>query len=226
MNAKIKFLGLAGMVSFLLVSCSKDEVQSSRQGEAITFNTNVTRATETSTQTLTKIKVYADAEGYKNMFIKGDVAEKKGSDNIFRFSTNYYWPNDVDVIKFWAYGPADIKNVVPNITGDGQSFETYTPVSGVNNPGAKHEDLVVAYTKADRHSGTGSNIKLVFNHAFTQGHRQGQEGPQRRFKDDQDQRRVDRQRETLGRSGFQRGCGRGEKLYVVGSPKARRPVTV
>ena len=168
MNAKIKFLGLAGMVSFLLVSCSKDEVQSSRQGEAITFNTNVTRATETSTQTLTKIKVYADAEGYKNMFIKGDVAEKKGSDNIFRFSTNYYWPNDVDVIKFWAYGPADIKNVVPNITGDGQSFETYTPASGVNNPGAKHEDLVVAYTKADRHSGTGSNIKLVFNHAFTQ----------------------------------------------------------
>lgn len=168
MNAKIKFLGLAGMASFLLVSCSKDEVQSSRPGEMITFNTNVTRATPTTTSSLTKIKVYADAEGYKTMFINGDVAEKKGSDNIFKFSSNYYWPSDVNTIKFWAYGPADIKNVTPNITADGQSFETYKPVSGVDNPGAEHEDLVVAYTKAERHTETGSNVNLQFHHAFTQ----------------------------------------------------------
>lgn len=168
MNAKIKFLGLAGMASFLFVSCSKDEMQSSRPGEMITFNTNVTRATETTTSTLAKIKVYADAEGYKTMFINGDVAEKTGSDPIFKFATNYYWPNDVNTIKFWAYGPADIKNLTANITADGQSFDAYTPASGVDNPGAQHEDLVVAYTKAERHTETGSNISLKFHHAFTQ----------------------------------------------------------
>lgn len=82
MNAKMKLLGLTGMMSLMLVSCSKDEVVASYPGDEIVFNTRVTRATETTTSTLTKIRVYADALNYPTMFINGDVAEKKDNTDI------------------------------------------------------------------------------------------------------------------------------------------------
>ncbi len=165
MNAKIKFLGVAGMATLMLASCSKDEIQVSNPGDEITFNSNVTRATETTTSSLKSIKVYADAVGYNKMFIDGDVATKKDGEEVFRFSKNYYWPSDVNTIRFWAYGPSDI-DVKPTITADGQSFGAYTPKSGVENPGAEHKDLVVAFTESERTS--GSNVSLKFHHAFTQ----------------------------------------------------------
>ena len=176
MNAKMKLLGLTGMMSLMLVSCSKDEVVASYPGDEIVFNSRVTRATETTTSTLTKIRVYADALNYPTMFINGDVAEKKDNNGYFKFSKNYYWPNDVNTIRFWSYGPADIfteqeiKNHV-KIDARSQQFTDCTPLSGVNNPGKEHKDLVVAYTSANRHNDenvSGSNVKLAFHHAFTQ----------------------------------------------------------
>ena len=148
----------------------------SKPGEEIVFKTRVTRATETTTQTLTKIRVYADAAGYDEMFIKGDVAEKKGDNGYFQFAKNYYWPNDVKTIRFWSYGPADIfteeeMKAHVEITAGTQRFNDCTPKSGVDNPGKEHKDLVVAYTSANRHNDpnvSGSNVNLDFHHAFTQ----------------------------------------------------------
>ena len=164
------------MMSLMLVSCSKDEMVASNPGDEIVFNTRVTRATETTTQTLTKIRVYADAAGYDEMFIKGDVAEKKGDNGYFQFAKNYYWPNDVKTIRFWSYGPADIfteeeMKAHVEITAGTQRFNDCTPKSGVDNPGKEHKDLVVAYTSANRHNDpnvSGSNVNLDFHHAFTQ----------------------------------------------------------
>lgn len=174
MNAKMKLLGLTGMMSLMLVSCSKDEMVANNPGDEIVFNTRVTRATETTPQTLTKIRVYADAAGYDEMFIKGDVAEKKGDNGYFQFAKNYYWPNDVKTIRFWSYGPADIfteeeMKTHVQINAQTQQFLDCTPKSGVDNPGKEHKDLVVAYTSANRHSDvSGSNVNLAFHHAFTQ----------------------------------------------------------
>lgn len=176
MNAKMKLLGLTGMMSLMLVSCSKDEVVASYPGDEIVFNTRVTRATETTTQSLTDIRVYADAAGYETMFINGDKAEKKGDNGYFKFSKNYYWPNDVKTIRFWSYGPADIfteeeMKTHVDITAGTQRFTDCTPKSGVDNPGKDHKDLVVAYTSANRHNDanvSGSNVNLAFHHAFTQ----------------------------------------------------------
>lgn len=172
----MKLLGLTGMMSLMLVSCSKDEMVANNPGDEIVFNTRVTRATETTTQTLTKIRVYADAAGYDEMFIKGDVAEKKGDNGYFQFAKNYYWPNDVKTIRFWSYGPADIfteeeMKAHVDITAGTQRFTDCTPKSGVDNPGKEHKDLVVAYTSANRYNDpnvNGSNVNLAFHHAFTQ----------------------------------------------------------
>lgn len=176
MNAKMKLLGLTGMMSLMLVSCSKDEMVASNPGDEIVFNTRVTRATETTTSTLKEIRVYADAKDYSQMFIDGDVAKKEEGNEYFKFAKNYYWPNDVETIRFWSYGPADIfpedkmKDHV-QINAQTQQFLGCTPKSGVNNPGKEHKDLVVAYTSASRHDDSnvsGSNVKLAFHHAFTQ----------------------------------------------------------
>lgn len=167
MNAKEKLLITAGMVSIALASCSKDDSRSDyANDDMITFNTRVSRATETTLGNLKDIKVYADAEGYP-MFIDGMTASKADGKNTFEFATPQYWPSGISTVRFWAYGPADI-SVKPQITADGQTFDTYTPKSGVDNPGQAHEDLIVAYTEANRDSATGSNVPLDFHHAMSQ----------------------------------------------------------
>lgn len=167
MNAKVKLLGMAGMVSLMLASCSKDDGRSGYTADdVITFNTRISRATETTLGNLKDIKVYADAMKYP-MFIDGMTASKSDGNNTFEFATPQYWPSGISTVRFWAYGPADI-DVKPNITADGQSFGAYTPQSGSNNPGKDHEDLIVAYTEAQHDSSTGSNVELNFHHAMSQ----------------------------------------------------------
>lgn len=167
MNAKVKLLGMAGMVSLMLASCSKEESRSGyTSDDAITFNTRISRATETTLEKLKDIRVYADAMDYP-MFIDGLKASKAEGSNYFEFATPQYWPSGINKVRFWAYGPYDIK-VTPNITADGQSFGAYTPKSGTDNPGKDHEDLIVAYTEAQRDVSTGSNVTLNFHHAMSQ----------------------------------------------------------
>lgn len=161
MNAKVKLLWMAGMVSLMLASCSKEESRSGyTSDDAITFNTRISRATETTLGTLKDIRVYADAMDYP-MFIDGLKASKAEGSNSFEFATPQYWPSGINKVRFWAYGPYDIK-ITPNITADGQSFGAYTPKSGTGNPGKNHEDLIVAYTEAQRDASTGSNVEAQF----------------------------------------------------------------
>ena len=44
MNSKIIFLGLAGAMSLMLASCSGEEADEILKGDAISFNTSVSRA--------------------------------------------------------------------------------------------------------------------------------------------------------------------------------------
>lgn len=166
MNAKAHLLGVAGMAMLLLAACSKEEGQPARSNDdLITFNTSVSRAENTTTQTLKSIQVYADADGAP-MFIDGDVATK-ADNGFFTFATPQYWPTGINTVRFWAFGPTDIAGLTPKITADNQYFDYYTPASGTDNPGAKHRDLVVAYSSVDRNSATGTNVKLDFHHAMS-----------------------------------------------------------
>jgi hypothetical protein len=180
MNTNVKLLGMTVMLSMTFAACSNDEVVERNHHDApISFTTRVmTRATETKLENLHTFRVYADADGYDEMFIAGDTARKSenGSTYILQNAQdeNYFWPSDVDKIRFWAYGPAgcDDKNdnidIVPNITAGGQTFGDFTPIVEMVNGGKAHKDFVVAYTEAKRSETSGMAVKLDFKHALSQ----------------------------------------------------------
>ena len=126
MSSRFKLVSPATAVmaatALMLASCSDDEVRDVNRGTEITFNTQVSRATETTLENLKGFRVWAHAEEYTSMFIDGDVAAKKdGEGGTYVLTKNYYWPNDVDKIQFWAYGPSGDRaaggvEVNPNIT--------------------------------------------------------------------------------------------------------------
>lgn len=153
-----------------LVSCSSDEVEDVNRGKEIVFSTSVSRATETNLGNLAEFKVYADAKGYTSMFINGDVAKKNGNSSEYVFEKSYYWPNDVESIRFWAYGPTGSNGIQisPNITANAQSFDPYVPVGDLKNGGLEHKDFVVAYTECKRNETSGMVVSLEFNHALSQ----------------------------------------------------------
>lgn len=180
MNTNVKLLGMSVMLSMTFAACSNDELMERNHHDApISFTTRVmTRATETKLENLHTFRVYADAEGYNTMFIAGDTARKSenGSTYILQNSQdeNYFWPSDVDKIRFWAYGPAgcddekDNIDIEPNITASGQTFGIFGPNADMSVGGKAHQDFVVAYTEAERGKTPGMAVKLDFKHALSQ----------------------------------------------------------
>ncbi|WP_294630004.1 fimbrillin family protein [uncultured Bacteroides sp.] len=179
MNKNVKLLGMTAMLSITFAACSNDELVESYQGEGISFTTQVrTRANVTNLNNLKAFRVYADADKYNTMFINGDVAKKENNTNKYilknKNEESYFWPSNVNTIRFWAYGPAGNDNkdedidIEPKITAQNQTFGDYTPTSNLEKGGESHKDLVVAYTEATRTGVTGMNVELKFNHALSQ----------------------------------------------------------
>lgn len=167
-------------LSLSLVSCSNDEVQMQYDGDVIKFSTQVSRATETTLANLSSFKVWAEGEGYTNMFIDGDVATKKsesssGTNNEYTLARNYYWPADVEKIKFWAYGPYNenienpsttdgLTSVAPSVSNVQQNLTVNVNRSLVDG-GKNQTDIVVAYSES---TNRGAPVALTFNHALSQ----------------------------------------------------------
>lgn len=169
MNTKVKFFGMATLLC-AVTSCSSDELEMVNQGPEITFNTSVSRATETTITNLTEFYVYGHAEGYDELFIKGLKATKQSDSEgkgYYKLSETKYWPNDVENIEFWAVSGADAGNI--NISTSGQSIDDFTPkaynaTEANDNSGNSHKDLIVAYTKATKNP----SVSLNFHHALSQ----------------------------------------------------------
>ena len=86
MNIKITSLGLAGLL--LATACSNDETQLIECGNEISFNTHVSRATETTTANLKNFKVWANATGFSSQrFIDGLIASKPDGKTILHLKT-------------------------------------------------------------------------------------------------------------------------------------------
>ena len=166
MNTKVKFFGMATLL-FAVTACSSDELEMVNQGPEITFNTSVSRATETTTDNLKEFLVYGHGEGYDQMFINGLTATKK-SEGYYKLSETKYWPSDVETIEFWAVAGADAAGEI-RINTSTQSINDFTPKAynsgnAYDNSGSAHQDLILAYTKATNNP----SISLTFHHALSQ----------------------------------------------------------
>lgn len=158
MNLKLATFGLTAMA--LVTACSNDEIEKINLGNEITFNTSVsTRAEEMTTDKLTEFKVWADAEGYQQLFVDGEKATKPANANYFSLGRAIFWPSEVPSIQFWAVSPAD---VVVEISGLKPQIKSFTPAAEAEN----QVDLITAYTKAERANGT--SVSINFHHALSQ----------------------------------------------------------
>lgn len=164
MDRSVKLSRVIALVSIMFASCSNDELKEIYQGEEITFTTQVGRAVETNLKSLDGFYVYADAPGAK-MFIEGDIAKKEGNDGKYVFENSYFWPQGVETMKFWAYGPQGIidKGQV-SISEESQILNNFTPAENPEN----QKDLVVAYTESKRDGLSAMSVPLTFHHALSQ----------------------------------------------------------
>lgn len=174
MKSKTKLLSIASAAGLALavglVSCAKDELKEVA-GEYLgfTFTTSVTRATPTTLTNLDAFYVYADADGYSNLLIDGLTATKKENTGDYVLDKNVLWPADVEKIRFWAYGPSSVKNqVTANINAMSQALSGIEVKPDFKDGGKKHQDLVVAYTHAERDKASGMRVPLTFHHAMSQ----------------------------------------------------------
>lgn len=169
MKSKTKLLSLASLATIMLISCTNDELKEVYEGEEISFTTRVGRATPTTLESLNGFRVYADADGYTDLFVKGDtVIKKEGTSGDYVFKDKKItWPVDVDRIRFWAYGPLDAK-ISPDINASHQVLNNFSVPSDMVGGGVNHKDLVVTYTEAVRNLTPGMQVKLEFHHALSQ----------------------------------------------------------
>ena len=161
MNKNVKLLGMAAVVSMTFAACSNDELKEIYQHEGISFTTKVnTRATVTNLENFNGFHVYADAPG-NSMFIEGELATKDSETGVYKLANNYVWPEGIDEVNFWAYGPENIINKdAIDLGTDAISFKHFEPNNDITN----QKDLVVAYTRTQRRA----SVPLNFYHALSQ----------------------------------------------------------
>lgn len=179
MNDRYKFTAPAAAamaaIAMMFTACDSDDVVEINQGQEITFSTQMSRATEiTDASKLRGFYVWADADGYDQMFIDGDEATKDDeTSNIFSLPKSYYWPKEVDRIRFWAYGPSGTRaqgglNVKPQMDITTQSFSDLTPKKDLKQGGLDQRDFLVGYTSIRRQAVQGWSVPMNFLHALTQ----------------------------------------------------------
>lgn len=169
MKQNAKLSGIALIAAMGVVSCSTDELQEINAGEGISFTTQVSRATPLTLEGLDGFYVYADADGYPQMFIDSLVAKKDptSSSGIYLLDKKVTWPTGVDTISFWAYGPLAAKDYLkPSITTISQQVQNYKVAQSVETGGAGQNDFVVTYAKAIKTP--GNQVALEFHHALSQ----------------------------------------------------------
>ncbi|MEY8588130.1 fimbrillin family protein [Phocaeicola sartorii] len=170
MSKKIKLAGMVAMLSMTFVSCSNDELKEAYQGEKITFTTKVgaSRAQVINgVADLESFRVHAEMGGDKPFLdhVKAERASSADATGIYKLTgisdNEAMWPEGVNEIEFWAYGPEQVGQ--PSHDGSSKilHFEKFSPQ---DSPAAQ-VDIVVAYAKSKKTSGA---IPLTFHHALSQ----------------------------------------------------------
>lgn len=170
---RLKFFSLAAIAAssvMMLASCSNDEVEQLNSGSEISFTSKVSRATVTDLSSLKEFYVYGQAEHSSTYFIQNECARQSENSAIYKLSKNYYWPNGVHNIEFWAFGAAGLNNEQTNgkigFNTTDKAINDVIIEAEHKNAGANQKDLVAAYTKTSRPD--GGAVALNFKHAFSQ----------------------------------------------------------
>lgn len=160
MKKNVLFLA-AGLLTF--ASCSQDETTGLDNGGAIKFRPNVSNVTRgpiyTPTSYFNSFNVTSFIEGAASNFFENLQVNKSGAD--WNTAQDYYWPG-TGTLKFFAYAPADVANVVVNPTS--QKINNFTPESSV----AAQKDLVVASNTGTKAGNETSGVAMNFKHALSQ----------------------------------------------------------
>ncbi len=169
MKPTVKLSGAFLIGALGLTSCVTDELQEANTGEAITFTSQVSRATPTTLKNLDGFYIYADAQGYTNMFLSGKKVTKEGAEdsNIYVLDEKVTWPSDVDKISFWGYGPLDANTYLkPEISAQSQNLNNFKVAASWQTGGKDQKDFVVTFAEAEKKP--GNQVPLEFHHALSQ----------------------------------------------------------
>lgn len=160
---KSKYLVVA-LSAVALTACNNDEVMEVNQGRGISFQVATeasTRATATTTNSISKFKVWGFTGTPVQTLMNGIEVSKSGTE--WSYGDVIFWPEtDVD---FYSVSPSENIEGTVNITKDAKQITGFT----VNADQSKQIDLLYAVNKGENkedHETTAVHIN--FRHALSQ----------------------------------------------------------
>ena len=158
---QVLMLGAAAVLG----SCSGDittDVPEAAAPAAIDFRAALaTRATETTTATLTDFTVTALDASSANFFT--DLVFTK-SGQYFTSTPSYYWPSDGSQLSFYAWAPAaSALNARVTINGTTKQLADYVPAGDIS----QQQDLITATATGSKANET-TGVALTFSHRLAQ----------------------------------------------------------
>lgn len=160
---KSKYLVVA-LSAVALTACNNDEVMEVNQGRGISFQVATeasTRATATTTNSISKFKVWGFTGTPVQTLMNGIEVSKSGTE--WSYGDVIFWPEtDVD---FYSVSPSENIGGTVNITKEAKQITGFT----VNTDQSKQIDLLYAVNKGENkedHEATAVNIN--FRHALSQ----------------------------------------------------------
>lgn len=157
-----KILLSVAIVAIVMASCSKDETTGINKGNAIGFNTAVTRANQTTLANMGSFNVTATpvsaATETANYFTNLAVTDVAGT---WTTGGTYYWPSYG--LDFFAYSPTSLSSSV-SVTKTAQTITDFIPATAA----ADQKDVVVAFNTGTKAANENTGVPLVFRHALSQ----------------------------------------------------------
>ena len=165
-----KSLFIMALGAIALTSCSQDEIIEV-QKDAISFaafNENASRATVTTTNTITDFKVYGvhyDATPTYTTYIDGLVCERATTGSAWvNHDSGYYWP--MGTMDFYAVSPSSnaiAMGTLGAVASNEAKIENYTITDALTG---NTDDLLYAITAEETKK--AEDVVLHFKHALSQ----------------------------------------------------------
>ena len=164
---------LMAAAALAFASCSKDEMTEVNPGNAISFQSAVTRSTDITTGNLADIYVSAlytteqnanPLTSGKPYFHKVHFTKQQSGSTAWISTPQYYWPSS-GYLTFVAWAPAAINDLIGNITDQSTALPekiSFTPDSNVAN----QIDFVGAISSSTQAPST-SAVNLTFHHELS-----------------------------------------------------------
>lgn len=164
---------LMAAAALAFASCSKDEMTEVNPGNAISFQSAVTRSTDITTSNLSDIYVTAlhtteqnanPLTNGKSYFHKVQFHKQESGSTAWTSTPQYYWPSS-GYLTFVAWAPAAINDLIADITNQTATLPeniTFAPASEVAN----QIDFIGAISTPVQ-APSSSAVNLTFHHELS-----------------------------------------------------------